>query len=191
MQIGRRIGRYLSDRRSDWSGARAARSIADLGQDGSQIEAAGDSRIGTDQVVKEIGGSPQDVEWVEEMEDERLQILRMVEEHKVTADEAAKLLAALEAPTKPAEAPGGTRPRWLRIRVTDTVSGRAKVNVNVPVGVISAAGKLGVRFGLGKIAEREGLDLDELLQVIQSGAEGKLVDVSNEEGGEHVEIFVE
>ena len=127
------------------------------------------------------------------MDDERMQILKMLEEHKITAEEAAGLLSALEAPTRPV---GGIQPssgpnRWLRIRVTDMATGRAKVNVNVPLGVLTAVGKLGARFGLQKVADREGIDLSELIESIRAGAEGKLVDVTSEDEREHVEIFVE
>jgi hypothetical protein len=125
------------------------------------------------------------------MEDERLQILKMVEEHKLTVEEAAKLLAALETPSTPAEPVATGNARWLRVRVTDNLTGKTKVNVNVPMGVITAAGKLGVRFGLAKYTEQEGIDLDGLIKAIESGAEGRLVDVNNDEGGEHVEVFVE
>ena len=130
-------------------------------------------------------------EGEEEMDDERIRILKMVEEHKITAEDAAKLLSALEMPTKTGEVSASPKARWLRIRVTDTVTGRNKVNVNVPMGVISAAGKLGASFGLQKYMEKEGIDVDEIIEAIRTGAEGKLVDVTDEDGTEHVEVFME
>lgn len=161
----------------------------DAGLDGDDSGFAGDASM--DSVAMKFGESPQNEERVEEMEDERLQILRMVGEHKVSAEEAAQLLSALDASPKPADLPAASQPRWLRIRVTDTATGRAKVNVNIPVGIITVAGRLGARLGLAKYTEPEGLNLDELIEAIRSGAQGKLVDVNDDDGGEHVEVFVE
>jgi hypothetical protein len=50
---------------------------------------------------------------------------------------------------------------------------------------------MGVRFGARRAAELGGLDLDEILDAIKSGTEGKIVDVEDEEHGEKVEVFVE
>jgi hypothetical protein len=125
------------------------------------------------------------------MDEERMQILRMVEERKITAGEAAKLLAALDSqaarPVEP-QAPG--RARWLRVRVTDGATGRAKVNVNVPVSAVLALGKLGNRFG-GSFLEKEGIDIEGIIEAIRSGAEGKIVDVSDEDSRDHVEVVIE
>lgn len=124
-------------------------------------------------------------------DDERMQILKMVEERKITAEEGARLLDALETGSRQLEHPAGRTPRWIRVRVTDVATGQCKVNVNVPMGVVTAAGRLGARLGLAKVAEKEGIDLEELFQAIQSGAEGKLVDVTDNENREHVEVYVE
>ena len=56
--------------------------------------------------------------------EERMKILKMIEEGKLSAEEGTKLLAALSdkrmsAPPRPPGLPGG--PRWLRIRVTDVL----------------------------------------------------------------------
>ena len=70
--------------------------------------------------------------------EERMKILKMIEDGKLSAEEGTKLLATLSekrGPTPP-RAPGmpGGGPRWLRIRVTDVHSGRSKASVD-PVGV--------------------------------------------------------
>lgn len=122
--------------------------------------------------------------------EERMQILKMVEEGKISAEEGAKLLAALtegaraEKKTARAEAGGA---RWFRVRVTDLMSGKDKVNVNIPMGLVNVGLKMGARFA----PEIEGMDFDEIVTAIKSGAQGKIVDVTNEEDGERVEIFVE
>ncbi|MEW5959825.1 MAG: hypothetical protein AB1801_19030 [Chloroflexota bacterium] len=126
--------------------------------------------------------------------EERLQILKMLEAGQINAEEAAQLLAALETATKkeqepatPSTPPGQGRARWLRIRVTDEATGKRKVNVNLPLGMVNVALKVGAKFA----PDIKDMNLDELFEAIKSGAEGKIVDVQDEEDGERVEIFVE
>ena len=129
--------------------------------------------------------------------EERLKILKMVQEGKLSADEAANLIGALEEgnqgqPQKvsrpePALAQSGKSSRWFRVRITDAGTGRTRVNVRLPVSLINAGIKMGARFS----PEVEGLDLSQLIEFINSGETGQMVDVVNEEDGEHVEIFIE
>jgi len=121
--------------------------------------------------------------------EERMQILKMIEEGKISAEEGAKLLQALSAKSdrRKSAAPGDDEPRWLRVRVTDLDSGKNKVNVNIPMGLVNVGLKMGARFA----PNVEGLDYDEITSAIKSGAQGKIVDVVDEEDGERVEIFIE
>jgi hypothetical protein len=119
-----------------------------------------------------------------------MQILKMIEEGKITAGEGTELLRALdqESASKPAEPlKGASAPRWFRVRITDIASGKNKVNVNIPMGLVNVGIKMGARF----TPEIEGIDFDELIEVIHSGKHGKVIDVIDEEEGERVEIFVE
>jgi hypothetical protein len=106
----------------------------------------------------------------------------------------AKLLEALNVapsrktpadPTMPG-APSGDA-RWFRVRVTDLRSGKNKVNVNIPMGLVNVGVKMGARFA----PNMEGVNLEEMMAAIKSGASGKIMDVTDEESGEHVEIYVE
>ncbi len=123
--------------------------------------------------------------------EERMQILKMIEDGKISAGEGAALLKALEQsddksqPLEPMK--GASTPRWLRIRVTDVQSGRSKVNVNIPMGLVNVGVKMGARFA----PEIEGAQLDTIMAAIRSGQQGKVIDVIDEEDGERVEIFVE
>ena len=126
------------------------------------------------------------------LSDERMQILKMLEERTITAEEAAKLLSALEAGAKQEEEASkprslGRETRWLRIRVTDQTSGKQKVNVNVPMSLVNVGMKIGAKF----IPQDEDFDLNEIFEAIKSGAEGKIVEVEDDGDGERVEIFVE
>jgi hypothetical protein len=121
--------------------------------------------------------------------EERLKILQMLEDGKITAEEATTLLRALEGGRR--AAPGASTPaggkRYLRIQVTDLDSGSAKVNVTVPMGLVSAGLRMAERFA----PEFEGFDMQELEELLASGADGKLVEVLDEEDNERVEIYVE
>lgn len=120
--------------------------------------------------------------------EERLQILKMVESGHITAEEAARLLQALDAAeTREASGPQAPKPRWFRVRVTDLATGRSKVNVNIPMGLVNVGMRMGARFA----PEMAGVDTEKVMQAIREGAHGKVVDVEDREDGERVEIFVE
>ncbi len=129
--------------------------------------------------------------------EERMRILKMIQDGKITAEEGARLIQALDTQksTSTAGAGGATPPqggaraaaRWFRVQVTDTNTGKTRVNVRLPVSLIHAGMKMGARF----LPEVQGLDMDQLTQFINSGEVGKMVDVIDEEDGEHVEVFIE
>ena len=123
---------------------------------------------------------------------ERMLILRMIEDGKISAEEGAKLLTSVDAEPKkqPSNAmvprkPGGAQ--WFRVRVSDSRSGKMKALVNLPIGLMDWGLRVGAQFA----PEMEGLDLNELSEVLRSGADGKIVEVYDEEDGEHVEIYIE
>ncbi len=78
--------------------------------------------------------------------------------------------------------------KWFRVRVTDLTTGKSKANVKIPAGLVDFGMKMGAKFAP---AGCEGLDMDQLVAAMKSGSEGKLVDVEDEEKGEHVEVFIE
>ena len=79
------------------------------------------------------------------------------------------------------------QPRWLRIHVGDLDTGKSKVKVNVPFGM--------VKFGLGMaqiFAPKEySANLDQIGTMIAESNSGLLVDVQDAESNEHVRIYVE
>jgi len=81
----------------------------------------------------------------------------------------------------------GGEARWFRVRVTDLATGKPKVNVNIPMGLVNVSIKMGARFAPGLEAEQ----MQAVADALKTGAVGKIVDVTDEEDGEHVEIFVE
>jgi hypothetical protein len=125
--------------------------------------------------------------------EERMKILKMIEEGKLSAEEGTKLLSALGGPRPPTppRAPGMPgmpgAPRWLRIRVTDIRTGRSKASVQIPLALVDAGMKIGAHYA----PEVEGVNMSNVMEAIRSGVTGKIIDVTDEEDGEHVEIYVE
>ncbi|GAA1688058.1 hypothetical protein GCM10009830_39540 [Glycomyces endophyticus] len=82
------------------------------------------------------------------MSEQRRQILQMLAEGKITADEAERLLTAVETeePDAAPAARGGKRPKFLRLVVdaNDEYSGETKVNIRVPLKLLRAGVKLAV-----------------------------------------------
>jgi hypothetical protein len=120
--------------------------------------------------------------------DERMKILRMIDEGKITAEEGARLLSTLSdsrrAARKPPMRGQPGAARTLRVRVTDMITGKAKATVSLPLGLIDAGLNIASKYA-------PDVAFDELVEAINAGAEGKIIDVYDEEDGEHVEIFIE
>lgn len=120
------------------------------------------------------------------MNEERLRILKMIEERKISASEGAELLSALE---RPGESAPSESAQWLRIRVQDLESGKPKVNVNLPLSLMQLAMKF-IPEGTLETAGTE-IDLESVLASLKEGARGPIVDVRDDEEKVHVQIFVE
>lgn len=129
------------------------------------------------------------------MTEERLRVLKMLQEGRISTEEATQLLEALEMSRgpqmpKPPQAAEGARAgmgRWLRVRVTDTDTGKTRVNVRLPLNVVEA----GMKMGLRSAPAIQDMDPNVLMEMIRSGEIGQIVDVFDEQDGEHVEVFIE
>jgi hypothetical protein len=127
--------------------------------------------------------------------EERVKVLKMVQEGKITPEMAAELLKALDASSKkPATEevnqmnyPGRGGGRFFRVKVTDTDSGKTRVNVRLPLGMVNAGIRMGMRFS----PEVEGLDAARLAEALASGETGQIMDIYDDEDGEHVEVYIE
>ncbi|HEY8837717.1 MAG TPA: hypothetical protein VIO16_08580 [Dehalococcoidia bacterium] len=124
---------------------------------------------------------------------ERMRVLEMLEQGKITAAEAAELLRALgedvERPDRE-EPARRERPHWFRVRVTEVASGRQKANVSIPFGMVN----FGLRFAPGNFRFRgKGMprQVDDLLDALRSGRRGTLYDITDKNEGERIEIIVE
>ncbi len=120
-----------------------------------------------------------------QLREERRKILEMVQQGTIGADDAAQLLDALRDQEETTRRPH-RRPRWVRIRVTDTNADKVRVNLTLPVGLVRA----GLRAG-GSIAGVAGLDTAGLEEMLDRGEVGHILDVQDGDDGERVEIYVE
>ena len=130
--------------------------------------------------------------------DEKMRILKMVEEGKISSDEANKLLEVIDA--KSQEIKG--KLRWLKVKVFE--NGKQTVNVKVPFSLIKVGIKLGGKINIKlpevakeKLAEKgisiENIKdvekLNELLAELEKEAPFELVNV--DEDNERVIVSIE
>ena len=122
--------------------------------------------------------------------EERIKILQMIENGKITAADGAKLLAAISenAKSRSQSTPfhKSRDSRYMRVRVTDSSSGKTKVSVNLPLGLVDAGLNIASNFMPDMSAEAS----QDISAAIREGLTGKIVDVMDEDG-EHIEIFIE
>lgn len=122
--------------------------------------------------------------------EERMKILKMINDGKISAEEGSQLLSAL---SQRSDKPHRTARRslsnqMLRVRVTDMSTGKAKVNINVPMKLVNAGINIAAQF----IPEMESAQMMEAVkEALAENLSGKIVDVIDEEDQEHVEIFIE
>ncbi|MGI5839405.1 MAG: SHOCT-like domain-containing protein [bacterium] len=138
------------------------------------------------------------------MSDEKMRILEMVREGKISASEGLELISALDenlsvTPSQKA----GVSGRFLRVRVSGEKG--MKVNVNIPIELIKIASRLaGVGFSFippeaRAEMDKKGIDLtkmdiEEMVRLIDEGmADMHLVDADIDdpkEGKIKVEVYV-
>ena len=140
-----------------------------------------------------------------DMADERMTILKMIESNKITVEQGSQLLGALGKTAERLETPppvAGVAPaqaapqgnpaaagdkRRFRVLVSDTVTGKTKVSVNIPIALV----RWGMRTGKKFSSELDGIDTDELADMLDGGESGQFIEVIDEEDGEHVRVFIE
>jgi hypothetical protein len=126
------------------------------------------------------------------MDEERLQILGMVEEGKVTPEEGARLMEALaKRETQVVQSGTGGAARALRVRVSEGEAEQTKVNVTVPLSLARLALRFIPRTAIEAL-EDEGIsadDLGELIASVEKAGPMRIVDVQADNA--KVEVFVE
>ena len=122
--------------------------------------------------------------------EERMKILKMISDGKITAEEGSKLISTLSQKSEKEIkfAKRSLSNQMLRVRVTDMSTGKTKVNVNVPMKLVDAGLNIAAQF----TPEMENAQMMEAVkEALAENISGKIVDVVDEEDQEHVEIFIE
>lgn len=125
--------------------------------------------------------------------DEKMSVLRMLEEGTISHIEAMELLEAVgdeQTEDRAMFDQSGNARKMLKIRVSEDEV--LKVKVNIPLALAKAG--LGIAKGVKDDEGREvlrGIDIDQLVELIESDCEGQLIEVDDVESGDHVSIYVE
>jgi len=128
------------------------------------------------------------------MKEEIKKILEMLKEGKINDGEAAELLEALRETKEEEEiTPLSTKKkRFLKIRVTK--GEKPQVNVTIPFSLVNWGLNLASKLGNNAInieGKEIPIDMDELNKAMNDPEfTGKIIDVDDEEKGEHVEIEI-
>ncbi|HLX56448.1 MAG TPA: hypothetical protein VKR83_05440 [Ktedonobacteraceae bacterium] len=119
--------------------------------------------------------------------EERNRILSMVEVGQISASQAAQLLDALSAQQEPADT--RAQNHTLRIWLSDTSNKRpeVKMTATLPVPLVGP----GLHM-LSRLAPQLNENaIRHVIQAIERGATGRVLDVQDLEEGKRLEIFVE
>lgn len=123
---------------------------------------------------------------------EKLQILTMVKDGKISTEEGVKLLDALDnsGVDLGKNLNISSKAKWLKIRVFDPKD-TTKVNVTLPISLISIGVKLAGKFSPEfKEAGLTESDMEEIFEAIKNGETGKIVEIDSEDGTK-VEVVIE
>jgi hypothetical protein len=142
------------------------------------------------------------------MNEHRRQILQMLSEGKVSADEAERLISAVEErpTTKSLDVGGKVRPKYLRVQVDSEDGGGhdgpTKVNVRVPMQLLRAGVKLAYLIPAAALQKanlamhEKGIPVDltqikpENLEDLVEQLSDLVVDVDQKDAGTKVKVRV-
>lgn len=123
------------------------------------------------------------------MSEEILRITKMIGENKITAEEGARLIESLNDKND-IVIENKTNKRLeksLKIKVSSQRDNSDKVNMNIPLKVIKAFGN-----SIKNIPhlQENGIDIESIMEAIDSGVEGTIVDIKSG-NGDIVEVSIE
>lgn len=136
------------------------------------------------------------------MSEERMKILDMLSQGIITASEANELLKSLDEKKIEVNGKTMTEGQYLKSAAAKFLYIEAKshdgdnVNVTIPLSLIKAAVKMGNVQGIidkslsWSSFANEAIDIDLILQCIESGTTGNIVSMDSKEG-DSVRIYIE
>jgi hypothetical protein len=129
------------------------------------------------------------------MQEEIKKVLEMLEEGKISKDEAVKLIEAIKEtnnnmPNEEVLSKNGKR--FLRVRISK--DGKGIVNVKLPLSLVGFGLTIAKKAGKNTLnidGEEIPFDFDEVKKAINDPEfSGKIVDVTEEGEGKHIEVEI-
>ncbi|MCF7944024.1 MAG: hypothetical protein K9L75_00635 [Spirochaetia bacterium] len=142
------------------------------------------------------------------MTEERMRVLQMIADGKISAEEGAQLLESMgeeaadsrNSHTELSSYNGaegqekgglsGIKGKKLRIQVRSRETGKVKVNLKIPLRLARIAEKF-VPKEAKKEMEEQGINISQIVDSLDELEDATLVDVSDEDSGEDIRIYIE
>jgi len=124
------------------------------------------------------------------MSDDRLRILEMIEKKVVTAKEGVELLKSLDVNDEKVAVIKNKKEAFKMFKIKVLSHDGDKVNVQIPLEFAKVALRSGKGFMKIDKIENMDIDFDLVIDMIEKGALGKIVDIESADG-DTVEIVIE
>ncbi len=130
------------------------------------------------------------------MQEEIKKVLELLEEGKITKQEAAELIEAIKSSggSEEAQSSGKTKNEKKTFRVLVTKNGKKEVEVNIPFGIVKFGLAIARKMGKNSLSvngKEIPVDADKLSEILKDpNFKGKIVDITDEESNEHVEVEI-
>ncbi len=130
------------------------------------------------------------------MQEEIKKVLELLEEGKITKEEAVELIKAIKSSDisgeKIDESKISNGKRTFRVLVTK--DGKKEVEVSIPFGIVKFGLAIAKKMGKNSLdinGKEIPIDIDKLSEVLKDpNFKGKIVDISDKEDNEHVEVEI-
>jgi hypothetical protein len=146
------------------------------------LDLLANKKITLDEAMQMLGGAGRSTTAAKPAEDVFKAEVADEEDGEVVVEKPAPISPAVPMP--PALPVNNEKPGWVRIRVRELDSGRNRVTVNLPLGMVRFGLNMARRFG----ADSDDIDLDQLAAQLNDAEPGVLIDVQDEDSNEHVQI---
>ncbi len=115
------------------------------------------------------------------MSQEKLKILKMIEEGIISSEEGFQLLEALGSDDGFKKTSKNQSAKWVRIIVTHDKQSD-NVNIRLPIALIKAGMKIGETFSPSIKSSLGDVDYDLIIQAIDGGDQGEVLSLQSGEG---------